>query len=266
MNKSQEIKNIAAALAKAQSEVGSVAFDSINPHFKSRYASLAAYLDAMVEPFSKHGLSVSSSIEDGEKGMYLSTLLLHSSGEWIEYKTPMILNKNDMQGLGSAETYARRYRIAAIANVAADEDDDGNLASKSPGTRSPEKGASKTASFPVQGAPTTINAGPFTVTTTSADLGRGAIKMPVTPKLSPDEFILNGKLAGKKIDELGIGVLEDFVKAAGEHMVKAGLDYNTSTTDTARSYRAAKKQLATLQPGMFENGSTGIHGVEHDVP
>ena len=102
MNKSQEIKNIAAALAKAQSEVGSVAFDSVNPHFKSRYASLAAYLDAMVEPFSKHGLSVSSSIEDGEKGMYLSTLLLHSSGEWIEYKTPMILNKNDMQGLGDA--------------------------------------------------------------------------------------------------------------------------------------------------------------------
>lgn len=250
MNKSAEIKNLAAALAKAQADVGGVAFDSVNPHFKSKYASLSAYLDAMVGPFTDNGLSVTSSVEDGDKGMYLATLLLHTSGEWIEYRTPMILNKNDMQGLGSAETYSRRYRIAAIANVAADEDDDANIAStKSPGTRSPEKGAAAALTKPAVAAPT-----------------GGAIKMPVTPKLSPDEFILTGKLAGKKIDELGVGVLEDWAKQAGAHMVKSGLDPETSATDTARSYRSVRKQLETLSPGMFQNGSTTVHGVENDLP
>ncbi len=259
MNKSAEIKNLAAALAKAQADVGGVAFDSVNPHFKSKYASLSAYLDAMVGPFTENGLSVTSSVEDGDKGMYLATLLLHTSGEWIEYRTPMILNKNDMQGLGSAETYARRYRIGAIANVAADEDDDANAAStKSPGTRSPDKGAPTSVTKPVVGAPTG--------TTSSSQSAVGAIKMPVTPKLSPDEFILTGKLAGKKIDELGVGVLEDWAKQAGAHMLKSGLDPETSTTDTARSFRSVRKQLETLSPGMFLNGSTTVHGVENDLP
>lgn len=256
MNKSTEIKNLAAALAKSQADVGGVAFDSVNPHFKSKYASLSAYLDAMVGPFTDNGLSVTSSVEDGDKGMYLCTLLLHTSGEWIEYRTPMILNKNDMQGLGSAETYARRYRIGAIANVAADEDDDANIAStKSPGTRSPEKGAATVAKKTTVAAPTG--------TTSSAQNGVGVIKMPVTPKLSPDEFITAGKLVGKKIDELGFGVLEDWSKSAAEHIFKSGLDPETSTTDVARSYRAARKQLDTIQPTMFSSGPTAV---ENDVP
>jgi hypothetical protein len=258
MNKSPDIKNLAAALAKAQADVEGVAFDSVNPHFKSKYASLAAYLDSMVEPFTKQGLSVTSSVEEGDKGMYLLTLLLHSSGEWIEYKTPMILNKQDMQGLGSAETYARRYRVSAIANVSAEEDDDANLASRPPETRSSAKGAATVVKKTAVAAPTG--------TTSSSQSAVGAIKMPVTPKLSPDEFILTGKLAGKKIDELGVGVLEDWVKQAGAHMVKSGLDPETSTTDTARSFRSVRKQLETLSPGMFLNGSTTVHGVENDLP
>lgn len=248
MNKSPEIKNLAAALAKAQAEVGGVAFDSVNPHFKSKYASLAAYLDSMVEPFTNHGLSVSSSVEDGDKGMYLATLLLHSSGEWIEYRTPMILNKNDMQGLGSAETYSRRYRIAAIANVAADEDDDGNVASTKPhGNGNPGKGAPRVESFHTQGAPTGQ---------TNAPINTG-VKMPVLPKLSPDQFITGGKMVGKKIDELGIQALEDWAALAREHFAKAKIDGETSTTDIARTYRAVRAQAKLLQPSMFEAAPSG---------
>ena len=235
MNKSPEIKNLAAALAKAQAEVGGVAFDSVNPHFKSKYASLSAYLDSMVDPFTKNGLSVSSSVEDGEKGMYLATLLLHSSGEWIEYRTPMILNKNDMQGLGSAETYSRRYRIAAIANVAADEDDDGNEASKHSPARA---GSTKTnaASAPTK-TPTKIGVSP--------------------DKQSPDEFIISGNLSGKKISDLDIGELEPWAKNAAEYMVKFGLDPTKAETAIARSYRAVKRRIAELQPSMFEAAPGG---------
>lgn len=236
MNKSPEIKNLAAALAKAQAEVGGVAFDSVNPHFKSKYASLSAYLDSMVNPFTKNGLSVSSSVEDGDKGIYLATLLLHSSGEWIEYRTPMILNKNDMQGLGSAETYSRRYRIAAIANVAADEDDDGNEASKNSPAR--------TVSHTKASATSTPNK-----TTT---------KIGVTQdKQSPDEFILSGNLSGKKITDLDIGELEPWAKNAAEYIVKLGGDPAKTESPIARSYRAVKRRIAELQPSMFEAAPSG---------
>lgn len=241
MNKSPEIKNLAAALAKAQAEVGGVAFDSVNPHFKSKYASLSAYLDSMVDPFTKNGLSVSSSVEDGDKGMYLATLLLHSSGEWIEYRTPMILNKNDMQGLGSAETYSRRYRIAAIANVAADEDDDGNEASKSPQHRAP----------------------PAKTSAQSAVIGKSGSPVSIAPKVIPEEVITaTAYLKGQRIVDLGISQLEDWASKAEEFAAEKGIDLNTSFQDIGKNYRAVRTQAKALQPSMFDQ----FGGVEKDVP
>lgn len=127
MMKSEQINELSAALAKAQGEMEGAKKDSTNPHFKSKYADIASVWEACRAALSKHGLSVIQTLDDDDKGPYLLTTLCHASGQWLSSKCGLILVKNDMQGLGSAITYARRYSLAAICGVA-QEDDDGEAA------------------------------------------------------------------------------------------------------------------------------------------
>jgi len=129
--KSETIGKLAEALAKAQGEMSFAKKDSVNPFFKSKYADLASVIEAVREPFSKNGLSYSQFVEDD----YLCTMLMHSSNEWILGKIKILNPKGDMQGLGSAMTYARRYGLSAIAGVSQD-DDDGNGVRREPETDS----------------------------------------------------------------------------------------------------------------------------------
>lgn len=117
--KSDSINELAAALAKAQQEIKPALKDSNNPFFKSKYADLSSTWEACKDALNKNGLSVVQTIEEN----YLSTTLLHTSGQWISGKCPLINQKGDMQGLGSAISYARRYSIAAICGVTTDDDD-----------------------------------------------------------------------------------------------------------------------------------------------
>ena len=71
-----------------------------------------------------------------ELGAYVETRLLHTTGESFSSKVYLVLDKQNMQGLGSAITYARRYGLLGMANLEA-EDDDGNEASK-PSTKIPD--------------------------------------------------------------------------------------------------------------------------------
>lgn len=129
------IGKLAEALAKAQAEMDCAKKDSINPHFKSKYADIASVIDAIKEPLSKHGLSYVQYIDQtATGGIALITKLMHMSGEWISGCLPLILSKNDMQGLGSALTYARRYSLSAIVGIAQD-DDDGNSSNARPDHR-----------------------------------------------------------------------------------------------------------------------------------
>ena len=126
MKTSTDTDKIIPAYIKAEHAVGSVKKTSTNPHFKSKYADLEAVMDACSEALDKNGLAIWQSInEDGDK---LITRLYHTSGQWMEGYTPLIIAKNDMQGLGSAYTYARRYGLMAIMGIAPEEDD-GNAAS-----------------------------------------------------------------------------------------------------------------------------------------
>lgn len=77
------------------------------------------------------------------------------------------------------------------------------------------------------------------------------------PKLSPDEFIVSGKLNGKKISVLEIGELDSWAKNAAEYIAKLGDDPEKSGIDMARSYRAVKRRIAELQPSMFEAAPSG---------
>lgn len=129
--KSENINELAAALAKAQSEIRNAELDRANPFFKSRYSTLAAVWEACREPLTKNGLSVVQGVERGESGPFVSTMLLHSSGQFISSECPLIMGKMDMQSLGSAISYAQRYALKAAVGVCSsedNEDDDGNKA------------------------------------------------------------------------------------------------------------------------------------------
>ena len=117
------------ALIKAQSQMDHVKKDSTNPHFRNRYASLEAVIDATSKVFQANGFAVMQPCGRDELGVYVETLLLHDSGESHSSKVYLVLDKQNMQGLGSAITYARRYGLLGMACLAP-EDDDGNDASK----------------------------------------------------------------------------------------------------------------------------------------
>jgi hypothetical protein len=123
-------KSLALALAAAQMEMGKALKQSSNPHFRSKYADLGNVMDACLEPLNKHGIAVIQPTGEGDHGRYVKTVLIHGeSGETLECEVPLIIGKNDMQGYGSAVTYARRYGLMAMAGIAP-EDDDGNAAAK----------------------------------------------------------------------------------------------------------------------------------------
>lgn len=129
MNRSEQINELAAALAKAQLAMTNPKKTSANPFFKSRYADLAEVIGASKKILAEHGLSIIQlpSLENNNLLM-LETILAHESGQYISGVLLMPVMKMDAQGIGSACTYARRYAWAAICGLA-QEDDDGNAAS-----------------------------------------------------------------------------------------------------------------------------------------
>ena len=120
---SDEVNHLAAALVAFQAEMGTVPKGSTNPFFKSTYASLADCVKTATPVATKHGLAVTQHPGIG----YLTTRLWHTSGQWIEEDSELVVGKeHDSQARGSGITYARRYDYCATLGIVADEDDDGN--------------------------------------------------------------------------------------------------------------------------------------------
>jgi hypothetical protein len=128
VNRSDALDSLAAGLAKAQAQIAPATKDATNPHFRSNYATLASIWAVCRAPLTASGLSVVQSIESDDAGPILSTLLLHTSGQWVESRTPLVCDMKNMQSMGSAISYARRYALAAIVGVVTEDDDDGNAA------------------------------------------------------------------------------------------------------------------------------------------
>jgi hypothetical protein len=126
------MKGIATALAKAQTNMGKALKQANNPHFRSKYADLGNVMDACLPALNEAGIALIQPTGEDEHGRYVETILIHGeSGEQLTCRVPLIVSKNDMQGYGSAVTYARRYGLMAMAGIAP-EDDDGNAAAKAP--------------------------------------------------------------------------------------------------------------------------------------
>lgn len=135
MQHSDQVNELFTALSKALGEIDSLPFNRTNPHFKSKYADLAITIEKSKPALMKHGLMLIQAVENEGDKYHVESMLTHSSGQWLKSKVELILTKKDMQGLGSATTYAKRYAAQSLLFVAGDEDDDGNAASAPPNSK-----------------------------------------------------------------------------------------------------------------------------------
>src|SRR5262245_25508653 len=129
--RSEKIDELVKALVAAQAEMPHPPKDAINPHFKSRFASLPGVIDTVRPVLSRHGLALLQTLGTGERGPVIHSTLLHRSGQWLDLPAlEMPAVKADPQAWGSAATYGRRYALLAACGVTGDEDDDANEAAK----------------------------------------------------------------------------------------------------------------------------------------
>jgi len=142
MTHSDEIGEIAKALCLAQ-----VAFPTIPKTRKARlpngveyhYCDITDMFKVIMPILSKHGLCLLQSAERVAGTSYMSSMVVHAeSGQWIKSLVPMIVlgkpkrgggfsEDKDMQCVGTASTYAKRYGMAQLLGLVTDEDHDGSL-------------------------------------------------------------------------------------------------------------------------------------------
>lgn len=127
MRTSETINELAAALSKAQAQMAGAKKDSVNPHFKSKYADLSSVWEACREALTAHGLSVVQSprfVADASTLMVeVETILMHASGQFMADTMSVPVTQANAQGVGSALTYARRYALSSVVGVAPEDDD-----------------------------------------------------------------------------------------------------------------------------------------------
>lgn len=120
--------NLSSALAKAQAEMLTAPKNGYNPHFKNNFSTLEDLIEASRPALTKYGLSVTQYPDSTNDSTYLVTKLKHESGEEEVSRVQIFLkDPTDLQKLGSALSYLKRYAYAAICGIATSEnDDDGN--------------------------------------------------------------------------------------------------------------------------------------------
>jgi len=218
MFQSEQINELAKALAAAQAEMKQPGKNAKNPHFGNRYADLNEIIVTATPVLAKHGLSVTQTTSFEGGVVVLRTTLMHVSGQWISGSYPVVPVKPDPQGYGSAMTYARRYSLSAMVGLAADDDDDGEAASGSKTFPAPaaakaaaapkaDKPAATTVSKPAPVTPPTSNgSGKAKAQPAAAPAAVAEIEdldAPDAPAANPGDFIVPmGKNAGKKLSEL----------------------------------------------------------------
>ena len=131
MKKSESIVELSKALAKFQANVKQPMKDKNNPFFRSKYVPLENVVEAITQEAPKHGLSfVQWALNDESGRVGVATMLMHESGEFIEFDAVhMKADKETAQGAGALISYLKRYSLSAVFGITSDQDDDGNSAS-----------------------------------------------------------------------------------------------------------------------------------------
>src|SRR5690625_1989895 len=131
MKKSESIAEISKAMVNFHKEVKQPFKDADNPFFKSKYVPLESVVEAITDIAPKHGLSfVQWALNDENGRVGVATILMHESGEFIEFDPVfMTAEKQTPQGAGALITYLKRYTLSAIFGITSDADDDANESS-----------------------------------------------------------------------------------------------------------------------------------------
>jgi len=182
---SETLGALAAALAKAQGAMRPAKKDALNPHFKSKYADLASIWEVAREPLAANGLAVMQRVTNTDTAAIITTHMIHSSGEWVKDRCYWPVAQRTPQGIGSAITYGKRYALAALLGIAAEEDDDGNAASAHPAPESGARSAQRNASAKVGRAEAKTSQLPVGAPTESQRHAVGAITSGDMSKVSP---------------------------------------------------------------------------------
>ena len=137
MRTSDSIADLAGALALAQGAFANPSKDrtvkvkskKTGVEYSFSYATFAAVLDSVRKPLADNGLSFVQVTSADEHGHLITTRLMHASGQWMEFDTPVFVSdEGGPQAFGSGVTYAKRYALTSLLGITADEDDDANAA------------------------------------------------------------------------------------------------------------------------------------------
>jgi hypothetical protein len=130
-------------LIKARLEIQPPKKEGTNPHFRSKYVTLEGCIEAVTAPLAKHGFFMTQEVIDTGEGRPSVCTKLYNEEDpsWsMVSNVPLVLSKQDMQGLGSAITYARRYGIMSLLNLPAEDDDGNGAISRGPAPSKPQGG------------------------------------------------------------------------------------------------------------------------------
>lgn len=153
MKTSETILKIYEAFTLAQNEFEGAVKDSINSHFKSRYADMEAIVEGIKPAFKKYNLGFIQSVTGDGPNTILTTRIIHNSGEWIETYYPLTCKDwTNPQAVGSAMTYARRYGLQAATGLPS-VDDDGHAATDKPAIQTQARASQSMASQQQVSAP-----------------------------------------------------------------------------------------------------------------
>lgn len=125
----RSVMGLIEKLLEIQAEGTKLVKDAKNPHFKNEYITLDSLLDVMLPILNEKGiLLIQMPTAVGPNPALQTALVDAESGETYEGTMPLVLQKADPQGVGSAITYARRYMLMSALGLVADADDDGEAA------------------------------------------------------------------------------------------------------------------------------------------
>jgi hypothetical protein len=249
---SESVAAIATALAKAQTElsnpekamVGMVYNNRTDAPQSFRYASLSSGLDIVRKALGGHQIAIAQTtdIDRASGTVNLTTVLLHTSGEWISSDWPVcqLSETSAPRRMGAALTYARRYALFTLVGIAGEDDldappdvtDDPPVANKS----------AATGLAPIL-TPVQVPVGPIHLQT-----GNGA-GPPVQQKLSAEESAASRAQLLDEIETLP----EDDLHSRAISILKAK---NRLSADDAKLVEEAFAARMALQGAPSENPAT----------
>lgn len=158
MKTSEQLDKVLPAIMAVKTKLQAVTKSANNPFFKSKYADLNTYLDEVEPLLEANELVLLQPVTVIETANIVSSIIMHKSGQFISSEMSVV-NAPDMQKLGSAITYARRYTLGALLSMKAEDDDGNGAVGKTPAPK-----AAATKPTPAKAAELT----PAPTTTTTA--------------------------------------------------------------------------------------------------